>query len=194
MTSSKYRAPKQKEEDHRVAVDHTKREDRQSDCPRRVTRVQRETDPDARDQARQQDDEQDRIENAQRPDRSGESRHHHKRTSTAPKPRWFQIAPNTLPRRICQPVSGVEVRLTQVSASRSTVTLDAAAPATAKSQKAVYQPRSDAKPMPAHLRRSDPAQPVLAKVDDSLGMCPWNSVMRTSGSVTRAIAAQVRTG
>ena len=51
-------------------------------------------------------------------------------SGTTPKPRWAQTAPNALPRRISQPLRGVEVRLTQVSSSRSTATLEAEAPAT----------------------------------------------------------------
>ncbi len=64
------------------------------------------------------------------------------KTSTAANPRWFQMAPITLARRISPPVKGVAVRLTHVSFSRSIVTLEADAPATASSQKPTYQPRS----------------------------------------------------
>ena len=65
-----------------------------------------------------------------------------RKTRTAAKPRWFQIAPMTLPRRISDAGQRVAVRLTQVSFSRSIVTLEADAPATASSQKPTYQPRS----------------------------------------------------
>ena len=95
-----------------------------------VPRPERRRDPDRRQEPGRDGQAGDRRQEAQRMHGAGQEPDRPEgRASATPAPRARQIAPRILARRISRPVSGVAIRPSQVSRSRSSTRHSAAAPA-----------------------------------------------------------------
>ena len=156
--------------------------------------MQRTIGPEGSDQASQRANYQDRNQNSSGRTAPVQQGHRPQENQDGPETSLVPDAPSTLARTICQPERGVEVRLTQVSASRSKVTPDAAAPATASSQKAVYQPTSR-RTAHASLLAARPTslKAVLEEVKDSLADASLHLGHDRQGRVSRRTIAGTST-